>query len=40
MFVALSRFTIANDKAQAVREAFVSRPTLSITRPDSSGCRL
>jgi heme-degrading monooxygenase HmoA len=28
MFVALSRFTIANDMAETIREAFVSRPRL------------
>lgn len=33
MFVALSRFTIANDMADAVREAFRARPHLVDSEP-------
>lgn len=33
MFVALSRFTVANDAAEQVKEAFVNRPRLVENAP-------
>lgn len=40
MFVALSRFTIANDMAAEVREAFLARPHLVDTEPGFLGMQV
>ena len=40
MFVALSRFTIRNDMAQQVREAFVARPHLVDTETGFLGMQV
>lgn len=40
MFVALSRFTIRNDMAEAVRAAFIARPHLVDTAPGFMGMQV